>query len=319
MIKRLVVACVAAALVHIPHAARAQFTDPRNYQNAAVGTNQLELSYAYVHADASIDTSLIITGAHLNVDEATFDYTRYFGVLHRLMWVEAAFPVAGLGGSIDGTNIHGSAVGAGDSSYAVAMLLKGGPALGVEQFQNYKPTTTLGVSLTTTAPTGAYDPEKILNLGADRWSFKPEIALSHPFGPEQKWQVDGYANVYFYTDNTSYHGTELLRQQALSGFEGHLSYAFTDSIWVALDTRNSFRASTFVDGVSQDNPQRNFIAGSEVNVALNSRSSLVFEVAKAFVHVNGPSLFGLSVKYDYTWAKGTPVAAPARQATPIQP
>jgi hypothetical protein len=304
MTKRLIVACVAAALVHLPHQARAQFTDPRNYENAAVGTNQLELSYAHVNADASIDTSLTITGAHLSLDQGTFDYTRYFGVLHRVVWVEAAVPVARLGGAIDGTNIQGSTAGAGDSTYSVAMLLKGGPALSVEQFRDYRPATTLGLSLAVIAPTGAYDPNRILNLGADRWSFKPEIALAHPFGAEQKWQVDGYANVYFYTDNTTYHGKELLRQQTLSGLEGHLSYAITDSTWVALDTRYSFRGSTFVDGVSQDNPQRNFVAGSEVNVSLNSRSSLVFEVAKAFVHVNGPSLVGLSVKYDYTWGKG---------------
>jgi hypothetical protein len=100
------------------------------------------------------------------------------------MWVEAGVPVAGLSGSVSGTNIQGSVTGAGDSSYSLAMLLKGGPTLTVAQFEHYEPTTTLGVSLTITAPTGLYNPNKILNkilnLGSDRWSFKPEIALSHP-------------------------------------------------------------------------------------------------------------------------------------------
>ena len=44
------------------------------------------------------------------------------------MWVEAGVPVAGLSGSVSGTNIQGSVTGAGDSSYSLAMLLKG-PAL----------------------------------------------------------------------------------------------------------------------------------------------------------------------------------------------
>lgn len=44
----------------------------------------------------------------------------------------------------------------------------------------------MGMSLTITAPTGLYDADKLLNLGSNRWSFKPEIALSHPFGPKQK-------------------------------------------------------------------------------------------------------------------------------------
>jgi hypothetical protein len=173
------------------------------------------VSYTYVRTDTSLDTSLIIIGAKLNVNQGIIGYTRYFGFLHRLMWVEAGVPLAGLSGSISGTNIQGPVTGAGDSSDALAMLLAGGAALTVKQFENYQPTTTLGLSLTITAPTGVYHAKKILNLGSNRWSFKPEIGLTHPFGREQKWYLDAYANVYFYTGNTSYHGVEILRQPAL--------------------------------------------------------------------------------------------------------
>ena len=209
MNKRLLLACLALAMFHAPETC-AQFTDPRNYDNTPVGINQLELNYAYVHANASIDTSLIVSGANLDLNQGTIDYTRYFGFLRRLMWLEAAVPVAGLGGSVSGTTIQGSTTGAGDSSYQVAMLFKGGPALTVAEFQNYRPTTTLGGSFTITAPTGLYNSNKILNLGSDRWSFKPEIAFTHPFGAEQHWEFNAYANVTFYTDNTSYHGKQIL-------------------------------------------------------------------------------------------------------------
>jgi hypothetical protein len=304
MTKRLLCVCFALAILHVPDQARAQFTDAHTYDNTPVGTNQLELSYAYAHANASIDTSLVIAGAKFNLNQGMIDYTRYFGLLHRLMWVEAGVPIAGLGGSISGTPIRGSVTGVGDSSYQIGMLLKGGPALSVAQFENYKPTTTLGVSLTLTAPTGLHRPDKVLNLGSDRWLFKPEVALSQPFGPEQKWQVDAYASVYFYTDNTSYHGRQILRQEPLPGVEGHISYSFNDSVWASLDTRYSFRGTTFLNGVDQSNAQQNFILGSEVNVSLNSRNSLLFEFAKALVHQNGPAVIGFSVKYDYTWGKG---------------
>jgi len=301
----LFLACLFLAISYISlDQACAQFTDPPSYANSPAGINQLELSYAYSHANASIDTSLIVTGAKFNLNQGTIDYTRYFGLLHHLMWAEAGVPVAGLGGSVTGTNIQGSATGAGDSSYHLGILLKGGPALSVGQFENYKPTTSLGASLTITAPTGLYHGNRILNLGSDRWSFKPEIALSHPFGREQKWEFDTYANVYFYTDNISYRGREILRQEPLPGLEAHMSYSFNDRLWAALDTRYSFRGSTFVNDVTQDNPQRNFILGSEINISLDPKNSLVFEFAKALVHRNGPALVGFSLKYDYTWGKG---------------
>src|SRR5262249_1577292 len=293
--------CACLALALLSSQAGAQFTDPRTYNVSPVGINQLELNYAHVHANASIDTSLIITGAKVDLNQGIIDYTRYFGLLHRLTWVEAGVPVAGLRGSVVGTSIQGSTVGAGDSSYAVGILLKGGPVLSMAEFEKFKATATVGVSLTITAPTGSYNPNKVLNLGSDRWSFKPEVAMSHPFGPKQKWEVEAYGNAYFYTDNTSYHGREVLKQQALPGLEGHLSYSLNDRLWTSLDARYSFRGSTLVNGVDQNNPQSNFILGSEMNISLNARNSLALEFGKALVHRNGPSVVGFSVKYDYTW------------------
>jgi hypothetical protein len=302
--KRLLFLFLALAVLRFPNQVHAQFTDPRTYDNTPVGVNQLELDYDYVRSNASIDTSLIVAGAKFNLNQGTLNYSRDFSFFHRLAWVEASVPLAGLDGSVTGTNIQGSATGVGDSSYEFAMLLKGGPALGVAQFGSYKPTTTLGMSLLITAPTGLYHAEKILNLGSDRWSFKPEIAVSCPFGPAQNWEFDVYANAYFYTENTSYHGVEILRQQPLAGLEGHLSYSFTSNFWASLDTRSSFRGVTSVNEVGQHNAQQNFILGSEVSVSLNSQNSLVFEFAKALVHQNGPSATGLAVKYTYSWGKG---------------
>jgi len=159
----------------------------------------------------------------------------------------------------------------------------------------------VGVSLSVTAPTGLYHPDRVLNLGSDRWSFKPELGLSRPFGREHTWQVDAYANAYLFTDNLAFHGREILRQEPLPGFEGHLSYSFTDSLWLSLDSRYSFRGTTFVNGTDQDNAQQNVIVGSEVNLPVYARNSLLVEVAKAVVHHNGPAFAGVAVKYAYTW------------------
>jgi len=282
----------------------AQFADPRLYTNSPVGTNQIELLYAYARSNTSIDSSLIVGGAKFHLNQGVVTYTRYFGLKDHLAWVEPSLPIAGLSGSISGTNISGSVTGTGDSSYQTGMLLKGGPALSVAEFESYKPTTSIGVSLTVTAPTGKYDENKLLNLGTARWSFKPEIGVCQPFGRAQRWEIDAYANSYFFTDNTTYRGIEILKQRPLPGLEAHLSYSFNDAVWASVDTRYSFRGDTLVSGVGQNNGQRNFIVGSEVNVSLNPRSTLVFVLAKAAVHHNGPSITGFSVRYDYTWGKG---------------
>ena len=155
MDKRPVIICLALAVLHT---ACAQFTDPRTYENTPVGINQLELAYAYVRSNTSIDTSFIVSGAKFNLNQGLIDYTRYFAFLHRTAWVEASVPIANLSGSITGTDITGSTTGTGDSGYTAAILLKGGTALSPEQFANAMTTTSIGLSLSTTAPTGQYDP-----------------------------------------------------------------------------------------------------------------------------------------------------------------
>lgn len=282
----------------------AQFTDPRNYENFPVGVNQVELNYDYVRANESIDPSMVIEGAHLNLNQWTITYMRYFNLFGRMAWVAPSIPLAVLNGAVSGTNVSGSVGGAGDSGYEFTWLLKGGPALSPAEFGSYKPTTVVGVSLNVTAPTGQYRADKILNLGSDRWSFRPEIGLSHPFGRDQKWTFDAYANSYFYTDNTSYRGAEVLRQGPLPAFEGHISYTFGERVVASLDARYSFRGDTSIDGVGQNDSQKNFVYGSEAIVTLNNQNQLTFIFERAAVHENGPSVTGVAVRYDYYWGRG---------------
>jgi len=76
MCKRLLFVCFALALLHSPGHVCAQFTDPRTYENTPVGLNQLEVDYAYAHTNASIDTSLIVTGAKVKLNQGAIGYTR---------------------------------------------------------------------------------------------------------------------------------------------------------------------------------------------------------------------------------------------------
>ena len=124
MLKWLLFVGFVLASLGSPDGVHAQFTDPHTYDNTPVGTNQLELAYAYARSNSSIDTSIIVTGAKLNLNQGSIGYTRYFGLFHRLFWVKASLPIAGLNGSISGTHIQGSVTGTGDTSYQITALLK---------------------------------------------------------------------------------------------------------------------------------------------------------------------------------------------------
>jgi Protein involved in meta-pathway of phenol degradation len=55
------------------------------------------------------------------------------------------------------------------------------------EFKNYHQDFIFGMSLRVTAPLSQYDGDKLVNIGTNRWSFKPEIGFSKAFGP---WTVE---------------------------------------------------------------------------------------------------------------------------------
>ena len=82
----------------------------------------------------------------------------------------------------------------------------------------------LGVSLKILAPTGQYDPTKLVNWGTNRWAFKPELGYSKRWN---NWFLDSYAGVWFYTTNPQYYSPPIPKpqsEQPIGSFEGHLSY-----------------------------------------------------------------------------------------------
>ena len=81
------------------------------------------------------------------------------------------------------------------------MLLYGAPALSLEEFRDYEPDVIIGTSLEVTAPLGQYNSDKLLNIGTNRWSFKPEVGISKTLG---SWTLELATGVRFYTDKNNF-------------------------------------------------------------------------------------------------------------------
>ena len=60
----------------------------------------------------------------------------------------------------------------------------------------YRMPTIVGASITVAAPLGQYHDSKVLNLGSNRWTVKPEIGLSRSPG---RWIVEGMAGICLFT------------------------------------------------------------------------------------------------------------------------
>ena len=122
-----------------------------------------------------------------------------------------------------------------DFAARFSVNLKGGRAMSAPEFAKWKQKVLLGVSLRVIAPTGQYDPTKIVNWGINRWTFKPEFGYSERWG---NWVLDAYADAWFYTTNPAFDAGPVPKpqsEQPIGSFEGHLSYDFKPGTWVSLD------------------------------------------------------------------------------------
>jgi hypothetical protein len=142
----------------------------------------------------------------------------------------------------------------GDARFRLATNIIGGEALTREEFATKKPATILGTSLSITAPTGAYNSERLINIGLNRWVFKPEVGVSQTVGD---FFLEGSAGVSFFTDNQNYFGNLTKEQDPLGSVQFHGGYTFLPGLWLAVDGTYYFGGRTTLSGRESDDLQAN--------------------------------------------------------------
>jgi len=170
--------------------------------------------------------------------------------------------------------------------------------------------TILGTSLNVVAPTGEYFPHKLINLGTNRWAFRPELAVSQPIG--QRWLLDAYTGVWFFTANhESYPGTVRKTQSPLGSFQAHLSYNFTRKLWAALDVTYYEGGRTTVEGAAPTDLQNNMRAGGTLALPVGQRHSIKIALSRGAIVRLGANFTSYSFAWQTAWA---PRATPAPEA-----
>src|SRR6185436_6278804 len=105
---------------------------------------------------------------------------RSFSLFGRSANVTAGLPygVGTFKGTVAEAEISAHRSGLFDSVYRFSVNLAGGRAMTLPEMRQWRQKTLVGASVKVIAPTGQYDPAKLINLGGNRWAFKPEVGVS---------------------------------------------------------------------------------------------------------------------------------------------
>jgi hypothetical protein len=164
--------------------ARAQSIEPRAYSNAPVGVNFLIAGPYYTRGGLSFDTSLPLTDPKLETTNAVVGYARTLDLWGKSGKFDVIVPYTRLSGSATyrGDAIEREADGFADPLFRLSMNFYGAPALTLPEFNAYEQDLIVGASLQVSVPAGQYDSTKLVNIGTNRWSFKPELGVSKALG-----------------------------------------------------------------------------------------------------------------------------------------
>jgi hypothetical protein len=173
---------------------RAQDLAPRAYIITPVHWNAITLSDAFNDGNILLEGAAPVTGSSGKGHVPALSLYHALSVFGRSASVVASLPYGVM-------NFHGTVAGAEASAYRSGLLdavfrfsvnLKGAPAMLPGEYVKWRQKTLLGFSFKVVAPTGQYDPTKLLNWGANRWAFRPELGLSRRWG---HWVLDAYGGV----------------------------------------------------------------------------------------------------------------------------
>jgi hypothetical protein len=295
----------AITLVLLPLAAtltaHAQEMEPRAYSASPVGTNFVAVSLGSSSGSVIFDPTIPITDVSADVVSAGVGYGRTFGLWKRqgLFTFSVPYVLGHMEGLVGETQQKIRRSGLADLRAKVSYNIIGAPALTPGEFAKTKPSTIFGVSLTVQAPTGQYNPEKLINVGTNRWAFKPELGVSVPV---KHWYFDAYLGAWFFLDNDAFYtGTSTKKQDPLASLQLHVSYSFKPRLWLALDATWYGGGQVTVDSNPPSERQNNSRLGLTFSCPVAKRQSIKLAAGTGASARTGADFNTLLVAWQFAW------------------
>lgn len=274
-----------ALLLALPAAPAFAVDDgPRAYFPLPAGTNVINVIGLFESSNSSLDPATAIKGANLDLNVGVLQYTRTLNIGGQSAGLVAALPFGEVSGeaTIEGPlgnlsqTFRTSSSGIGDLNLGAIIGLVGSPALTRQQYVQHKPGFSMGAMLWVTAPTGAYDPDKLINFGTNRWAVRIGAPLGWAIGGSylspNLTTIEFVPSVTFFTVNEDPFRADRRTQSALFRLESHITRNFSRAFWASIDLTANSGGATQTDGIDDDNNKS--WAGAGVSLGMNFSPAL---------------------------------------------
>jgi hypothetical protein len=283
-------------------AARAQDIEPRAYSAAPSGVNFLVAGFSASRGGVATDGALPLQDPKLHVKGPVVGYARSLDLWGKSAKFDVIVPYGRLSGTATfrGETLQRDQEGFGDPLMRMSVILYGAQAMTPAEFRSYKQDLIIGASLQASVPLGRYEPAKLINLGSNRWFFKPELGISKAIGP---WTFEAQSAVTFYTQNDEFYGARRTVAPLFSE-QVHAIYSTHSGVWGSVDATYFTGGRTTVNGVLNQDLQKNWRLGTTLALPVNRQNSIKLFASTGVSARTGNNFDLVGVAWQHRWGAG---------------
>lgn len=234
--------------------------EPKRWAHLPIDTNFVGTGYAYTDGDIALDPVLRIEDGQMEMHTWAAKYIRTFELFEKTARIDflQAYQEGTWSGLLDGVPTTVSRSGWSDTFLRFAINLYGTPPLQGKEYVQYRAKaaveTIVGAALGVQLPTGDYMDDKLINLGTNRFTFRPQLGVVHTRG---NWSAEVTGVVALYTDNNEFFNGNTLEQDPLYFIHGHFIYTFRPGVWAGASAGYDYGGRSTVDGTKRDDRKQN--------------------------------------------------------------
>lgn len=289
-------------LVFIELSCFAQELEPRALTNVPLGMNFVIAGYGYSQGNLLLDPSIPIEDLESRLHSGVLGYLRAINFFGASAKVDVIVPMADgfFDGHVDGVYKSREMSGFGDARIRLSVNFSGAPALKPSDYVKYKSKRIVGASLQVVMPTGQYDPNKLINLGSNRWAFKPQLGIAFL---KSRWTFESYFSAWITTSNDNFYGGLTITQDPIFSFKQHIIYSFRNGMWLTLDGGYGVGGRNYIEGMQRDTRISTFRFGSTFAIPIKKRHTIRLTFNSGVRLEKGADYDAVIVSYQYRWVK----------------
>ena len=240
----------------------AEELEPRRWAHLPIDTNFFGAGYAYTEADISFDPVLKIEDGTVDLHTWAAKYIRTFSLFGRTarVGVLQGYQEGRWQGLLNGIPTTVRREGWSDTLVRCAINLYGAQTPKGYEYIEYRAATKIetiiGAGFSVQLPTGDYMDDKLINLGTNRFTFRPQMGIVHTRG---KWSLETTGFVALFTDNDEFFNGKELEQDPLYALNGHLIYTFRPGFWTSASIGYNYGGRSTIDKDKKDDRKQNIV------------------------------------------------------------